>query len=742
MSIHRMVLCALALFVCVQASEAQAKKQLTAEQIFGGKAPQFTAPLPRITGWDDDSTYLEIKKNEGDERAKTYRIDARTGQERGVKTEVNLDDYKDVLGKDFVAGQFADATSDRSVVIYEKDNDLYLFTPATKTLTRLTQSPAEEKNPTLSPNAAFVAFTRANDLYAIDLKTNKETRYTTDGSDLVYSGWASWVYYEEILGRPSRYRAFWWAPDSRRLAFYRFDDSPVPMFPIYNSVGQHGFLEQTRYPKAGDPNPYVRVGIVPVTGGPITWVPINEKDDQYFGPPTWTADGKSFLIQWMNRGQDNLKILAVNPTTGAASELYDETQSSWIDWYENIPFVKTRGGFILMSDKDGWSHLYYHGNDGSLTARLTTGRWSVRSIELIDEEHSIVYFTATREASTRTDLYSVRLDGSDLRRITFGEYTHRVQVSPGGSYIITTHSNVSTPPRMALLDKAGTVVRQIADSKTSELDAYELAATELIRIPTADGYQLPALVTLPIGLDPAKKYPVLISIYGGPNAGTVADGWRLSMSTQWLAREGMIQISVDHRGSGHFGKEGVALMHRNLGKWEMHDYIEAVRWLMSKPYVDTTKICITGGSYGGYVTAMALTYGSDFFTHGIASSSVIDWRLYDTHYTERYMDTPAENPEGYAFGSVLTHAKNYKGHLRIVHGTMDDNVHLQNSIQLVDTLQNLNRSFELMLYPGERHGWGPPKSNHTRVETARFYYQYLLEKPFPEELYRNARMGR
>lgn len=742
MSIYRIALASLAVFACLQASQAQAKKQLTAEQIFGGKPPQFTAPLPRIMGWDDDSTYLELKKKEGDESAKTYRIDARTGEERGVKAEINLDDYKDVLGKDFAAMQVADATADRSVVIYKKGDDLYLFTPATKTLTRLTENPAEEKNPTLSPNAAFVAFTRENDLYAIDLKTKKETRYTTDGSEVVYNGWASWVYFEEILGRPSRYRAFWWAPDSRRIAFYRFDDSPVPMFPIYSSIGQHGFLEKTRYPKAGDPNPYVRVGIVPVTGGEVNWAPFDEKNDQYFGPPYWMPDGKSFLIQWMNRGQDNLKIFAMNPTTGKSTELYDEKQSSWIDWYESVPFLKTRGGFILSSDKDGWSHLYYHGNDGSLKARLTSGRWSVRSVELVDEEDGLVYFTATREASTRTDLYSVRLDGTDLKRLTSGDYTHRVQVSPGGSFAITTYSNVSTPPRMALIDEGGSVVRQIADSKTGELDAYELAPTELIRIPSTDGYQLPALLTLPIGLDETKKYPVLISIYGGPNAGTVSDGWRLSMNTQWLAREGMIQISVDHRASGHFGKEGVALMHRNLGKWEMHDYIEAVRWLKSKPYVDTTKICITGGSYGGYITAMALTYGADYFTHGIASSSVIDWSLYDSHYTERYMDTPAENPAGYAFGSVLTHAKNYKGHLRIVHGTMDDNVHLQNSIQLVDTLQNLNRSFELMLYPGERHGWGPPKSNHTRTENNRFLYQYLLEKPFPEELYRNARMGR
>jgi len=304
---------------------------------------------------------------------------------------------------------------------------------------------------------------------------------------------------------------------------------------------------------------------------------------------------------------------------------------------------------------------------------------------------------------------------------------------------MTTYSNFKTPPKLSLVDENGRVVRELGDSKTKELDEYELAATDLIEIPTADGYRLPALLTLPPNIDPNKKYPVMISIYGGPASGTVSDGWRFSLTSQWQAMEGLIQLSVDHRGSGHFGKEGVALMHRNLGKWEMNDYIEAVKWLKTKQYVDTTKICISGGSYGGYVTAMALTYGADYFTHGIASFSVTDWKLYDTHYTERYMDTPAENPDGYVFGSVITHVGKYKGLLRLVHGTMDDNVHMQNTIQLVDTLENLNKHFELMVYPGERHGWGPPKSNHSRVETARFVYTYLLQKPFPEDLFKEFR---
>jgi dipeptidyl-peptidase-4 len=243
---------------------------------------------------------------------------------------------------------------------------------------------------------------------------------------------------------------------------------------------------------------------------------------------------------------------------------------------------------------------------------------------------------------------------------------------------------------------------------------------------------------LPPNMDPTKRYPVLITIYGGPGSENVSDSWQLSMTNQALASEGLIQFTLDHRGSGHFGKAGAALMYHNLGKWEMNDYIEGVKWLRKQPFVDSTRICITGGSYGGYVTCMALTAGADYFPYGIANYSITDWKLYDTHYTERYMGTPVDDPDGYKNGAVITYVNKYRGLLRIVHGSTDDNVHYQNSLQLADTLQNLGRHFEFMTYPNVRHGWGPPKSDHQRMENLRFYYTYLLKKEFPEELFKKS----
>jgi dipeptidyl-peptidase-4 len=445
----------------------------------------------------------------------------------------------------------------------------------------------------------------------------------------------------------------------------------------------------------------------------------------------------------MNRGQDTLKLFGVNPATGARKEIYAEHQPSWVEWFASIDFIGTSGDFILKSDRDGWAHLYRYSISGMLKNRLTSGEWAVSSVELVDAAKGLVYFTGKKESSTRTDLYRVGVDGKGLKRLTFGEYTHTVTLSPGGSYFVTRYGNLVTPTRAGVYAANGTLIKDLGDSRTNDFDAYLLAKTELVRLPTPDGYALPMTITLPANLQPGKRYPVLISIYGGPGHATVSERWG-SLSSQWWAQEGIIQVAVDHRGSGHFGKAGEALMHRNLGKWEMNDYIEAVKWLRAKPYVDSTKVCITGGSYGGYVTAMGLTYGADYFTHGIAEFSVTDWLLYDSHYVERYMDTPTENPEGYRFGSVMTHAAKYKGLLRIVHGTMDDNVHMQNSIQLVDTLESLGKHFDLMLYPGGRHGWGGPKAAHLRNETYRFYYEQLLAKPFPAELFANLRpqMGR
>jgi dipeptidyl-peptidase-4 len=438
----------------------------------------------------------------------------------------------------------------------------------------------------------------------------------------------------------------------------------------------------------------------------------------------------------MNRDQNDLKFYSIDLSNGSKKEVYDEKQNTWIDLDENdrITFLPSGKGSIVKSDKDGWENLYYYDMNGRLVNQITTGNFWGTSIIKIDENAGLIYFKARKENSARFDFYKTELNGKGLTRLSFGEFSHdQVSVSPNSSYFITTYSNLNTPPVMALVSTKGKMIREIASSKGSAFDNYNLPKTELTHVKSADGlFDLPVVITYPVNFDPNKKYPVLISIYGGPNAGTVYDRWRAAGSVmQWWAQEGLVQVSFDNRSSGHFGKKGLNYIYRQLGKYEIEDYMACGRWLKTQSWIDSNKLCITGGSFGGYMTCMALTYGADVFSYGVANSSVTDWQFYDTHYTERFMDTPKDNPDGYKSTSVITYANKYKGLLRIIHGTSDDNVHMQNSLVLISKLEDLKKHFEFMAYPGERHGIQGLKGLHNRLEAYKFYYQYLLEKPMP-----------
>ncbi|MEW6701815.1 MAG: DPP IV N-terminal domain-containing protein, partial [Bacteroidota bacterium] len=569
---------------------------------------------------------------------------------------------------------------------------------------------------------------RSNNLFAYDIEKEKETQLTKDGSASIYNGWASWVYYEEILGRASQYAAFWWSPNSEQIAFLRFDDNPVPEFPIYRADGQHGELEKQRYPKAGDPNPFVKLGIANSENGKITWADFEEKADQYIAWPFWTKDSKQLTVQWMNRSQDNIIIYTIDPSTGNKKELYNEKQPQWVEFFEDLYFFDNGSGFILRSNVDGYSHLYYYDMNGKLKKRLTQGSYSVADIAYVDEKNGKVFFHSSMQKSWDKHLYVVKLDGSGLKQLTTNPGVHTCTVSPNGKYFYDRYSSSTKPPKLDLFKGDGIFIRTLADSKTAAMDEYDLAKVELFTISSGDGFDLPAVWFLPPDFDTNKKYPVLFSIYGGPETPSVRNSFPFFLEGYYLAQNGIIYISVDHRGSGHFGKKGVALMHRNLGKWEMNDYGIAAKWLKSKSFVDSTKIGISGGSYGGYIAALALTKGADYFTHGIAEFGVMDWKLYDNVYTERYMDTPAENPDGYKNSSVLNYVDKYKGKLLITHGTMDDNVHMQNTLQLVYELEKLDKDFELMLYPNARHGIGGSLRNHSTRESVQFWFKNFLER--------------
>ncbi|HSQ44401.1 MAG TPA: DPP IV N-terminal domain-containing protein, partial [Ginsengibacter sp.] len=622
-------------FVFLQAS-AQ-KKDFTQQELLQNKMPLVVVPLPTIDAWTDDSHLILSRRVHPDSLAHHFVFDAKTRKEMAIEKTANLKKVR----------------TGKSIII--RNNDLY-YTNGENAETRLTNDSDIEKNPTFSPDSNYVAYTKNNNLYVVNVNSKSDKQLTFDGNDSLMNGYASWVYTEEILGRASRYRAFWWSPDSRNIAFFRTDDSPVPVFTITNSAGQHGKVEKERYPAAGDKNPEVKIGIAHLSDSHITWADFNEHDDQYFGMPYWKPDGSSLLVLWLNRNQNDLKIYDINLTTGSKNLFYEETQKTWIDLDDlnRITFLKN-GKFVMLSDKTGWRHLYYYKSDGKLINPITAGKFTVTGIKWIDEKSNTIYFTARGlENTARIDFYSVGLNGKGLKRLTFGQYNNRIEMSPHGTYFITTYSNAHTPTQMALLDNKGNKIADLGDSKGPEINNYNIAKTELIHVKSDDGlFNLPALITWPLNMDSTKKYPMLISIYGGPNAGTVWDNWTFNPLQQWYAKEGLIQITMDHRASGQFGKEGVNYMYHNLGYWEMKDYSTIVKYLIDKGFADPKKICITGFSYGGYMTCYALTYGADVFTYGMAGGSVTDWSLYDSHYTEKFMGTPANNPAGYKSSSVL-----------------------------------------------------------------------------------------
>lgn len=592
-----------------------------------------------------------------------------------------------------------------------------------------------ELNPTLSPDSTMVAFTRGNDLWVRSLEDSTETRLTFDGTDLILNGYASWVYYEEIFGRVSNYRAFWWSPDSRRIAYYRFDNSGVTMFPIFSPFGQNGSLSLTRYPKAGQPNPEARVGIADLGTGKTVWADFDYSEDQYFGTPFWSPDSRELFVPREPRRQSRLELYAVSAGDGTRREVYKEEYPTWVDWIDDMLF--TPDGFYMARDfETGWEQIYHLGYDGSLE-RLTDGEnWDIRLLRCDDKGR--VWFTAKRDSRLHQTLYLLDRRGRITALTDPGLSVSGVKFSDDGRSFTADLSNARTPVR---------TVRGRLDRFDCEVVADTVKAPgsrpmpEIVKIEN-EGFELYALMSLPENFDPSRKYPVLMQLYGGPGTPYVRDVWRdRDASDEWCFRNGVIYMVCDPRSSGENGREGMDQAFRRMTVVELGDYIAWAKWLQALPYVDGSRIGVKGFSFGGTTTAMLVLRYPEYFRCGVAGGGVYDWTLYDSHYTERFMDTPQANPEGYAEAGVLnwvpevfspdsaqTARRPLPGALRLTHGTGDDNVHYQNTLLLMDALQKAGYQFELMLYPDGMHGYRGYQGEHDRVAEAAYWTKWLLEE--------------
>ena len=718
-----------------------ARRWLSYEQTFGG-GPGFGGRgrgggsgtgMPVIVGWVDDEHYLELRAD-ADGARKTFSVAVSDGK---------ATPYTGAVPNPPGAGRRRGGVGANPPAAAPTPSPTVATGAGTR---KLDVIPAESRYRQPSPDGRLTAYVVDNNLCVFDSKAGLERRLTTDGSETILNGAPSWVYWEELLDHGAGY---WWSPDGTRIAYLRFDDAPVPKFPIYRlgpgvasePTWQHGSLEFQRYPKSGDPNPPVRLGVVTVADGKTTWMDFDPRADHYLAWPIWTPDSKSLIAQWMPRSQDRLCLYRCDPATGTKTQLHEETRPTWVEFFKDIKFLEGGKTMLLRSDRDGWEHLYVHNLDGSLNRRLTSGSYRVRSIQRIDEKQGWIYFTANPEKPWDTHWMRARLDGSKTEQLTHGEGQHTANVSPGGTYLIDTVNSLTNPGSAALYKSDGTKIRELGSARTREFETTAWGKGECFTIKSDDGqFDLPAYWILPPGFDPndgTKQYPVIFSIYGGPDFGTVRNAWQRGEAHYW-AQRGVITIAVDHRGGGAFGRRGIDAMHRCLGKWEVTDLLTAAKWLRSKPYIARDRIAITGGSYGGYTTLMALFRGGKGlespdgpgFNFGHAAASVTAWELYDTIYTERYMDTPRENPEGYKAGAVLTYRDRYTGGLRLVHGLVDNNVHTQNTLQVVQWLTNNNKRFELMLYPESSHGI--VQGAHLNRERHDFWVRNLLGGKVPE----------
>ena len=674
-------------------------------------------PSGSFYGWlPDGSGYLALERPpEGEARLSRTSIAADTAplldEDAMIAAFSALPGISEELAGDWARGARGYLTADRDAVLINRSSDLFHWRLGAERAYRLTHDPEEEVGEALSPDGKLVAYISDYDLHVVPVDGGIPRPLTDDGDENHLYGRLDWVYQEEVYGR-GNFQGFWWSPDSKRIAFLILDETPVPEFTIPDHRQTRPDVEVWRYPKAGDPNPTVQLAVVDLAGGDFRTFDLDDYANQEFliVRVGWTPDSSEVLFQVQDRIQTWLDVVAGNPAIGATRRLFRDSTGVWIEptgspYWVSATEEDGADTFLWLSERDGWRHLYHYDLEGNLLERLTEGEWEVDSVHGHDAERDVVWFSGDKADVKGQQLFRVGLDGSGLTQVTQEPGSHRVSFSPDFSHFVDTFSSHTTPSRVSLYDAEGALVRVLAESDRSLADAYELQPPEFFKVPTRDGFEMEAMMIKPAGYVAGQRYPVVSHTYSGPHAPQVRDTWFNfnGYYHQMLAREGYLIWICDNRSASGKGLESVKGVYKNLGPGELRDLEDGIDWLVAEGYADPERVALWGWSYGGYMTAFALTHSTKFSV-GVVGAPVTDWRLYDTIYTERYMDTPQANPEGYASTSVLTAAEDMHGEMLVIHGVIDENVHMQNSLQLAEALQNAGKQFELMLYPGNRHG--------------------------------------
>jgi dipeptidyl-peptidase-4 len=600
------------------------------------------------------------------------------------------------------------ATETEQIYRHSTRENNYVYDLKTKILTPVS-TVAKQMYATFSPDGSKVGFVRENNIFIKDLASGKETQVTTDGKfNNIINGATDWVHEEEF----SFSVAYFWSPDSKKIAYYKFDESKVKEF-SFNEFGNQLYPSEYKYkyPKAGETNSLVTIHTYDLASGADKLMDIGKETDQYIPRIKWTMDPNLLSIVRMNRHQNKLELMLNNATTGEAKIVYTENSDTYIDIHEGqgdyVYFTADKKSFIIMSETDGYNHIYLYDMSGKLLNQVTKGNWDVVGFQGIDEKNKTVFYTCSETTATEKDIYSIKLDGSGKKKVSTEKGVHVPEFSTGMRYYIDNYSNANTPFVISIYDANGKQIRVLENNAElmKKMDEYAMTKKELFMFKTTEGVELNAWMIKPVNFDPAKKYPVFLTFYGGPGSNRVNNSFdgRDYFWHQMLAEKGYIVMCVDNRGTMYRGKGFKTSTYKQLGKLEVADQIETAKYLATLSYVDKSRIGTFGWSFGGYLSSLCITKGADYFKMAIAVAPVTNWRYYDNIYTERFMQLPQENASGYDDNSPINYVSKLKGKYLLVHGSADDNVHVQNTMEMITALVNANKQFDLFIYPDKNH---------------------------------------
>jgi dipeptidyl-peptidase 4 len=724
---------------------AEPLPKLTIERI--NSEPSLSGALPSRLQWHPDGKRLTFLRRSG-ETSSLHALDVTKGE-----TTLLLDGATAVLPGDKPQPlPLASATwlPDGHTLLVPAAGDVFAVDVRTGAVRAIVKTAEAEEYAEASPDGSRVAFVRKSDLWVVDVATGRETRLTQGGSDTLLNGKLDWVYEEELASRSGQ--AFLWSPDSRAIAYLQLDQSRVPTFPIIDFLPVRNEVEWQRYPKAGAPNSIVRLGVVGLekdgTPGPERLLSF-QPDDVYVLPQIgWTPDSRQVAFQHLNRAQNELELRLLPVPAGPRDPLgtprrvLTERSSTWLNTFGPPRFLKDGRRFLWLSERDGFAHFFLCDPAGGCRA-VTQGPWMVDGRVsfggpgpgyVLDERSGFLYFTATEKDPRERHLYRVRLDGTGRTRLTREDGTHRTVVSPDGRFYADTWSDLRTPPKAWVASQDGTRRWVIEENASPPILAFERGTPELALVKAKDGTTLYASLLKPADFDPSKRYPVILSVYGGPHAQTVANAWEhVSPFEHLLASHGFLVWSLDNRGMAARGTAFESVIHRDLGRIELEDQLAGVEHLTSLPFVDPERIGITGWSYGGYLTLYAVTNAPRVFRAAVAGAPVTDWKHYDSIYTERYMGTPESNPKGYETSSPLLKAAQVEADLLLIHGSADDNVHLANTMAFVSALIKGGKRCALQVHPRQLHGFRAKEDRIARDRAVLAHFERTLRPAGTED---------